>query len=85
MQAIRGPLVLITLGTLFAIHQAGVLSFSRTWPLLIIVIGLVKLAERLLLQPGYTPNAPVALPPNNYRQGNYSGGTYPPPPGAPKP
>jgi hypothetical protein len=31
---------------LFAVHQAGVLSFSRTWPLLIIVVGIMKLLER---------------------------------------
>ena len=46
LQSIRGPILLITLGILFAIHQAGVLSFSRTWPLLIIVIGIMKLLER---------------------------------------
>ena len=27
MQAIRGPLILITLGVLFAMHQAGVINF----------------------------------------------------------
>ena len=46
VQAIRGPVLLVTAGVLFAIHQAGVLSFSRTWPLLIIVIGIMKLLER---------------------------------------
>jgi uncharacterized membrane protein len=48
-QAIRGPIMLITIGTLFAIHQAGVLSFSRTWPLIIIVIGIMKLIERMAM------------------------------------
>jgi LiaI-LiaF-like transmembrane region len=46
LQAIRGPVLLITVGALFAIHQAGLLSFSRTWPLIIIVIGIMKLLER---------------------------------------
>jgi hypothetical protein len=46
VQAIRGPVLLVTVGILFAIHQAGILSFSRTWPLLIIVIGVMKLLER---------------------------------------
>jgi Domain of unknown function (DUF5668) len=45
-QAIRGPVVLIVIGVLFAVHQAGVLPFSRTWPLLIIVLGVMKLIER---------------------------------------
>jgi hypothetical protein len=49
-QAIRGPILLITLGILFAIHQAGVLPFSRTWPLVLIVVGVMKLIERMFLQ-----------------------------------
>jgi hypothetical protein len=55
VQAIRGPLVLITVGILFAMHQANVISFSRTWPLIIIVVGLVKLVERLLASPTGAP------------------------------
>lgn len=49
-QAIRGPILLITIGILFAIHQAGVLPFSSTWPLIIIVFGLIKLIERMAMQ-----------------------------------
>lgn len=45
-QAVRGPIVLIVIGVLFAVHQAGVLPFSRTWPLLLIVLGVMKLIER---------------------------------------
>ncbi len=51
VQAIRAPILLITLGALFAVHQAGVLSFWRTWPLLLIVLGLLKLFERLAARP----------------------------------
>jgi hypothetical protein len=43
--AVRGPLILITLGTLIAIDHAGGLRFSRTWPILIIIFGVLKLAE----------------------------------------
>jgi hypothetical protein len=52
-QAIRGPVLLITIGILFAIHQAGVLPFFRTWPLILIVVGVMKLLERL-----YVPQPP---------------------------
>jgi hypothetical protein len=45
-QAIRGPVLLITVGILFAMHQAGVLAFYRSWPLILIVVGLMKLIER---------------------------------------
>jgi hypothetical protein len=59
VQALRGPILLITLGTLFAIHQAGVLSFSRTWPLLLIVAGVMKLLERMA-DPPQPPVPPYA-------------------------
>lgn len=45
--AIRGPILLITVGTLFALDHVGMLSFERTWPLLIIVFGILKLLERV--------------------------------------
>ena len=38
--------MLITLGVLLAIDQFGTVSFGRTWPVLLIVFGLFKLAER---------------------------------------
>ncbi|HTU48231.1 MAG TPA: DUF5668 domain-containing protein [Bryobacteraceae bacterium] len=70
VQAIRGPLLLITIGLLFVFHQAGIISFSRTWPLIIIVIGLVKLIERML-----APSVPPPAMPGPYMSG--------PPPGGP--
>ena len=44
--AIRGPILMITLGVLLAIDLFGPVSFARTWPVLLIVFGLFKLAER---------------------------------------
>ena len=44
--AIRGPILMITLGVLLAIDQFGTVSFGRTWPVLLIVFGLFKLLER---------------------------------------
>ena len=46
MRAVRGPILLITIGTLFAIDHVGPYSFSTTWPALLIVIGVLKLMER---------------------------------------
>jgi hypothetical protein len=58
-QAIRGPIVLMAVGVLFAVHQAGILPFSRTWPLLIIVVGVMKLIERWNApRPPYPPPPP---------------------------
>lgn len=46
MTAIRGPVLLITLGVLFVVDTFGSWGFSRTWPVLIIVFGVLKLLER---------------------------------------
>jgi len=51
--------MLIALGLLLAVDQLGYHSFGRTWPVLIILFGLLKLAERLLpAQPAGAPSAP---------------------------
>jgi uncharacterized protein YaaW (UPF0174 family) len=44
--AVRGPVMLIALGVLLAIDHFGSAGFGRTWPVLLIVFGLFKLAER---------------------------------------
>jgi Domain of unknown function (DUF5668) len=66
IQAIRGPIMLITLGVLVALDYFQGLSFSRrTWPLLLIVFGLLKLLEkagRPPIDPGPYSN-PSAVPP----------------------
>ena len=60
VQAVRGPILLITLGVLFAMQQAGIVAFSRTWPLILIVIGLTKLIERAVAPQGFVPPPPSA-------------------------
>ena len=73
-RAVRGPIVLIVMGTLFALDHSDVIEFWRTWPVLIILIGVMKLIERLL-----APPIPVYAPPPPVTP--YSPG--PPPAGAP--
>jgi hypothetical protein len=48
--AVRGPVMLVTLGLLMAADQLDRMSFSRTWPVLLILLGLFKLAEHLSSQ-----------------------------------
>lgn len=43
IQAVRGPIILITIGVLFSIDKFTEFGFSRTWPVLLIVIGVLKL------------------------------------------
>jgi hypothetical protein len=47
LKAIRGPLLMVTLGILFMLDYSGGISFARTWPVLLIVFGLLKLGEYL--------------------------------------
>ncbi len=57
--AIRGPLVLITLGSLFAVDHFGRYEFWRTWPVLIILLGLLKLLDRVFTtRPEAAPGGP---------------------------
>ena len=48
--AIRGPV-----GVLFALHQFTDYGFQRTWPVLLILFGVLKLLERTAGHPGVTP------------------------------
>jgi hypothetical protein len=62
IQAIRGPIMLILLGTLVAIDYFGIYGFSRTWPILIIAFGCLKLLEKLVAHPIASQMPP---PPDN--------------------
>ncbi|HEY7209030.1 MAG TPA: DUF5668 domain-containing protein [Bryobacteraceae bacterium] len=80
VQAARGPVLLITLGILFAMQQSGILDFSRSWPLLIIAIGVMKLIERMISPPApYGPPPPPPPPPaaaGPYQGANYQSSPY---------
>ena len=47
VRALRGPVLLIAIGSLFAVDHFGPFRFHQTWPILVILIGIMKLAEHL--------------------------------------
>jgi hypothetical protein len=47
LRAVRGPVLLITLGVLFTVDYFYGYPFHRTWPVLLIVFGILKLLERM--------------------------------------
>lgn len=48
VRAIRGPVILITVGVLFAVDKFTAFRFSQTWPVLLIVVGVLSLGSRRL-------------------------------------
>src|SRR6204780_4132692 len=58
IRRLRGPAFLILVGITALLNQWGVLSFGRSWPLYLILAGVIGLAERAALAA-----APPAVPP----------------------
>lgn len=56
LRALRGPVMLITAGTLFALDQMTGIRFTSTWPVLIIMFGTMKLGESMAAR---TPDIPA--------------------------
>jgi hypothetical protein len=80
VRAIRGPITLITLGALFVLNNFTGLGFEKTWPVLLIVFGLLSLLKRSV-EPPAPPPAPPQFPPPSYTYnppppGGYSGSPY---------
>ena len=44
-RAVQGPVVLIVVGSLFALDQNTRFSFHQTWPVILIAIGLLNLGR----------------------------------------
>ena len=64
-RGLMGPAILLTLGVQFLLESMGVIRFGRTLPLLLIVIGLVKIFQSS--GPGPLegpPPTPVGAPPS---------------------
>jgi Domain of unknown function (DUF5668)/B-box zinc finger len=58
---LMGPAVLLTLGFQFLLDSMGVIRFGRTLPLLLVVIGLVKIFQSTA-GPGPVAGAPPSIP-----------------------
>jgi hypothetical protein len=72
MRRITGPAILLTIGLLFQLQALNVVDFDRTWPAILLVIGIVKLMQSNASSAGHMgmfPPSGMAAPP-----------TPPPPP-----
>ena len=82
---LMGPAILVTLGILFLLDSAGRIEFHRTWPAILLVIGVVKLMQSNASSEGHTgPLPPVAgFPPTSFPPTPPAGFPPTPPAGAP--
>jgi TM2 domain-containing membrane protein YozV len=79
---LMGPAILVTLGVLFLLDNVSHIGFHRTWPALLLVIGVVKLMQSNASSAGHMSPLPPAVSgfPPNVSQTN-----VPPPPAPPAP
>jgi hypothetical protein len=70
---LMGPAILVTLGVLFLLDSVSRIGFGRTWPAILLVIGVVKLMQSNASgsghvgplppgAPGFPPTVPPAAP-----------------------
>lgn len=81
-RSLMGPAILITIGLLFLLSElrGGYFDFSNTWPVILLVIGVISLASALAPMEGhiYSPPPPAARgtmpsPPQNPFPGQEQG------------
>lgn len=72
IRSLMGPAILVTLGILLLLDQlrGAYFSFGNTFPILLIVIGVISLASSLAPTDGHISNQVAPVPP----------GAAPPPP-----
>jgi hypothetical protein len=70
IRRLRGPAFLLLVGVIALLAQAHILGWSKSWPLYLILAGVLQLAERTALaaEGGYPPSpypgAPYGAPVN---------------------
>ncbi|HEU5403241.1 MAG TPA: DUF5668 domain-containing protein [Terriglobales bacterium] len=67
LRGLMAPTVLVTLGVLFLLDNLNVMSFDRSWAILLIVIGVVMVLQRTSSTEGHVPigfvQPPIMNPP----------------------
>jgi hypothetical protein len=77
LQRITGPAMILTFGVTALLDEWHIMSYGKSWPLYLIVLGVIKLAQRAALA---NAEPPAYVPP-----GSPAGYTQPYPPAPPAP
>jgi len=77
IRAIRGPIILITVGVLFALNNFTPYHFDQTWPVILIVFGLLTLMRRGTYRHLRDEPQPQPWPPQTGYGGSYRQSPYP--------
>jgi hypothetical protein len=75
IRRLRGPAFLLLVGIIALLAQAHILSWGKSWPLYLILSGVLLLAERAALAAEDYPQTPY--PGGPYPGAPYSGAPYP--------
>jgi hypothetical protein len=94
---LMGPAIMVTLGVLFLLDSVSVVNLGRTWPAILLVVGVVKLMQSNASHTGHVgplppgssfPRTPPTPPPPSFTNpppgpppGNSTGDAPGPPPG----
>ena len=79
IRRLRGPAFLLLVGVIAILAQFGILSWGRSWPLYLILAGVLLLAERAAL------SGENSYPPAPYPGAPYGGTVNPNAPAQPQP
>jgi hypothetical protein len=72
IRRLRGPAFLLMFGVTALLHEWHILSFGQSWPLYLVLAGVLALAERAAFEAPDASQMPPQYPP-------YAGAGYPPP------
>jgi Domain of unknown function (DUF5668) len=64
IRGLMGPVVIVTVGVLFLLAEmrGGFFDFGNTWPVILIVIGLINLVSAMASSEGHVSAAPPVAP-----------------------
>jgi len=54
MRSLQGPVIIITIGVIFLLSEYTRYGIGHLWPLILIVVGIFRLAESMVSNAGHT-------------------------------